>query len=327
MNEADFINRWHAEKASYEAWGRFICDEVEAELKKELGLAFVGFIKIPPKPRLKEDNSLLGKAFHRNKAYADPYENIEDKVGLRFVVLLAADINRISKIVQHSQSWTFSLDKDFEEDRTNRPLEFSYQSKHYVVRAAKEFHVDGVKVAQGTPCELQIRTLLQHAHSELTHDNIYKREPGSDVSKRVERTVAKSMALIEAVDDFFELALAELAEANLEERQALQVMAELYQEFVGLPPLLDKTNALVLSAFKRELGSQLRADLTTLLRQKTFIADLIRDRYDRQFVFRQPWILLAYLLVSTRPNTVKDNWPLTLDEVEMVFVDLGKPFR
>lgn len=327
MNETDFINRWHAEKASYEAWGRFIHGEVEAELRREMGLAFDGFLKIPPRPRLKEDNSLLGKAFHRNKAYLDPYADIEDKVGLRFVVLLAADINRVSKIIETSPSWTFSLDKDFEEDRASRPLEFSYQSKHYVVRAAKDFDVDGIKVAHGTPCEVQIRTLLQHAHSELTHDNIYKREPGSEVSKRVERTVAKSMALIEAVDDFFAQALAELAQANLVERKALQVMASLYSDFVGRPPLLDKTNALVLSAFKDDLGSGLEAELTALLRQKAFIAENIGDRYDRQFVFRQPWILLAYLLVSKKPNTVKEKWPLTLDEVEMVFVDLGKPFR
>lgn len=34
--------------------------------------------------------------------------------------------------------------------------------------------IGGMTVTAGTPCEVQVRTLLQQAHSELTHDTIYK---------------------------------------------------------------------------------------------------------------------------------------------------------
>ena len=324
MTEAEFIERWRSERASYEAWGFFIREEIQQALSKDLGLQVDSFLKIPAQPRLKEENSLLGKAFHRGKAYDDPYQEIEDKVGLRFVVLLAADIGKISALVEAGPRWTWSLDKDFEADRESRPLEFSYQSNHYVVRAKSDLDVCGIRVLAGTPCELQIRTLLQHAHSELTHDNIYKRDPGTEISKKVERTVAKSMALIEAVDDFFAQVLDDLEQANQVERSALIVLTELYQQFVGKAPLVDKTNALVLSAFRAELVPNLRDQLTTLLGRYSFIGGRIADRFDQQYTFRQPWILLAYYLVSVKPNAVRERWPLTLQEIEPVFTDLGR---
>src|SRR3546814_12228521 len=39
----------------------------------------------------------------------------------------------------------------------------------------------------GTPCEVQLRTLLQHAHSQLTHDTIYK--PKTIASSHTKRFV------------------------------------------------------------------------------------------------------------------------------------------
>nr|WP_249804714.1 MULTISPECIES: hypothetical protein [unclassified Bradyrhizobium] len=54
------------------------------------------------------------------------------------------------------------------------PYEFRYQSVHYIVRSRGDQKLDGQNITAGTPCEVQIRTLLQHAHSELTHDTIYK---------------------------------------------------------------------------------------------------------------------------------------------------------
>ncbi|TOO37902.1 (p)ppGpp synthetase, partial [Vibrio parahaemolyticus] len=72
---------------------------------------------------------------------------------------------------------------------------------HYVVRARVDLQVKGLMIKAGTPCEIQVRTLLQHAYAELTHDAVYKAK--TVVEPEVHRTVAKSMALIETTDDFF----------------------------------------------------------------------------------------------------------------------------
>ena len=166
------------------------------------------FLKLPVTPRLKELKSLVDKALFRDKTYTNPYQDITDKVGMRFVVLLSNDIRIVEDAILDIKDWTVSKDRDFEDELRARTLEFAYQSVHYVLRAATEMQYGDAVIPISTPCEVQIRTLLQHAHSELTHDTIYK--PKKTASPEVKRTIAKSMALIEATDDFFVLAMNEL---------------------------------------------------------------------------------------------------------------------
>lgn len=325
MTEAEFLATWQAERHVYDAWGHFVRNEIQEALKAvDPSLDVASFFKIPPVPRVKSDDSLLGKAFHREKPYTDPYQNIEDKVGVRFVVLLTADILRIQAVIEASTSWGASLDKDFEADRDSRPLEFAYQSKHYVVKSLHDVEWSGITIPAGTPCEVQLRTLLQHAHSELTHDNIYKREAGSEVTRKVERTIAKSMALIEAVDDFFELAVNELEKATQIERSALRTLSALYYQHVGKTCNIDKSSAIVLNAFRDRLGTDFQTRLDKLFLTSPFIAAQIKKRFDTQYIFRQPWIILAYLMVSEAPNTTAEKWPLTPEEIRPVYTDLGK---
>lgn len=327
MTEAEFLNRWHAEQSVYAAWGNFVRRRVELRLKaRDATLDLDYFIKVPARPRIKTDDSLLGKAFHRGKKYVDPYAQIEDKVGVRFVVLLSSDIKRISEVIEQEPAWAASLDRDFETERENRPLEFAYQSKHYVLRASEPTQHEGILIPQGIPCEVQLRTLLQHAHSELTHGPIYK--PSSDmlISGRTQRTVAKSMALIEAADDFFELVVQDLQQASEEERYALAVLKTLYEREVGLLPHVDKTSGLVLNAFKGSLGRDLPERIEALLSRYPFVVDRIKERFTRQYSYRQPWILLAYLLASQKPAELKERWPIGMAVLEPVYTDLGRQF-
>ncbi|MCG5262450.1 GTP pyrophosphokinase [Cupriavidus gilardii] len=325
MTEQEFLEKWNSERASYEAWGGFISSEIHASLEAE-GIDVVLFLKIPAIPRLKSDDSLLGKAFHRGKNYDDPYRDIQDKVGIRFVVLLTSHLREIERAIEANANWSYSLDKDFEEERASKPLEFAYQSKHYVVKAARDLEVNGAKIAAGTPCEIQIRTLLQHAHSELTHDTIYKPRSVGQAGHKVHRTVAKSMALIEAADDFFVLVFEELEKATQDERNALRDLTNIYEEIIGITPSADKTNVLVLQAFKSKLGEGLRGRIYAFIERHGFVIDLIRERSRSQYIYRQPWILLAYQLVFSSPRTTKANWPLTADEIRPLFVDLAQPF-
>lgn len=325
MTEAELLAKWQTERHLYDAWGHFVKNEIQEALKAvDPSLDVSCFFKIPPVPRIKSDDSMLGKAFHREKPYTDPYQNIEDKVGVRFVVLLTADILRIQNVIVASTSWSASLDKDFEADRDSRPLEFAYQSKHYVVKSLHDVEWSGIKIPAGTPCEVQLRTLLQHAHSELTHDNIYKREAGSEVARKVERTIAKSMALIEAVDDFFELAVSELEKATEIERSTLRTLSTLYYQHIGKTCNIDKSCAIVLNAFRDRIGTDFQTRLDNLFSTNPFIVTQIIKRFDTQYIFRQPWIILAYLMVSEAPNTTAEKWPLTPDEIRPVYTDLGK---
>jgi len=328
MNEAEFVKKWESEREMYIAWGSFVATKISDALQvADQTLDLKKFLKIPPTPREKELDSLLGKAFHRNKPYKNPYEEIEDKVGVRFVVLLTSDIKNIARVIQTSELWHASLDKDYEAERENRPLEFTYQSVHYVIKAANDLTTEnGVTIPRGTPCEVQLRTLLQHAHSELTHDSIYKRGPGTEVNKKVERTVAKSMALIEAVDEYFIAAIDELAAATQPEREGLETLAAIFYDRIGIRPNKDKTNTLVLQSFRHKLDEDLRQKILAMLDAKPVIASMIKDNFDTQYIYRQPWILLAFLLASSEPAQTAEKWPLTPDELRPVYNDLGIRF-
>lgn len=279
------------------------------------------FLKLPVAPRLKDVKSLVDKALFRDKTYANPYSDITDKVGMRFVVLLSSDIRTVEQSILIDDHWDASKDRDYEDERRLRPLEFAYQSLHYVVRAKRDIEHSGIVIPQGAACEVQVRTLLQHAHSELTHDTIYK--PKKTASAEIKRTVAKSMALIEAADDFFEIVVKELASASRPVRDAIDALSRSYLKCVGIRPEVAKSNVIVLDAFTDKIPADLSARIDALVSDKSYILDRIKTRFDTHHLFRQPVILFAYLMASARPFETKEIWPLTSDDLKLVFLDLG----
>ncbi len=165
MTQDEFITRFKEESSMYHAWGKFVCQEITAELKNVLSEEheIATFLKIPVVPRLKSLTSILNKAFCRGKGYKDPYKEINDKIGIRFVVLLTDDISIVGEIVTKSDKWTYSEDRDFQKERLAQPLVFDYQSKHYIVTNTRDLTFDDVLIKEGVECEIQIRTLLQRS--------------------------------------------------------------------------------------------------------------------------------------------------------------------
>jgi putative GTP pyrophosphokinase len=326
MTEAEFLKCWRSEKPLYEAWGDYILARLIERLAADIApTALDYFLKVPVKPRLKAEESLLDKAFHRKKDYTNPYVNITDKVGMRFVVLLTGDINKICSVVEgYTELWSSSKDKDYEAERREKPLEFSYQSVHYIVRAATDIDHNGITIPAGTPCEIQIRTLLQHAHSELTHDTLYK--PKTTAKPEVRRTVAKSMALIEATDEFFAQAMDSLNSAIATQTELLRMLAKIYAEGVGASAGSERSNQFVIDAFAEKLPADWQKAIPEFFQVKGFIFNKVKERRESSHFFRQPTILLAYYLVNTIPEQAKENWPLDTTDLALVFSDLGKNF-
>lgn len=326
MTEAEFLQRWRAEKPIYAAWGDFVLANITERLTAAIAPVELDyFIKVPAKPRLKAENTLIDKAFHRNKDYADPYANITDKVGMRFVVLLTGDITRVCSVIEScNELWNHSKDRDYEVERLAKPLEFSYQSVHYIVKAATDINHAGTTIPAGTPCEIQIRTLLQHAHSELTHDTLYK--PKTTARPEVKRTVAKSMALIEATDEFFVQAMESLNKVVATQTDLLRLLEKIYAEGVGTPAGSERSNQLVIDAFAEKLPADWQAAIPEFFQAKGFIFDRVKERRDTSHFFRQPVVLLAYYLTSTKPEQTKETWPLDTADLALVFSDLGKKF-
>lgn len=222
--EKEFLRLYEQNKDIYNAWGGYVKEKIYnkvTDIIKKMGISPACFFKISPQARLKEDLSLVQKAFHRNKNYSDPWNDITDKVGCRFVVLLLSDIKIVQKAIEDcADIWFFSHDRDFVKEKLDDPEKFAYQSQHYILKNIKSLNYDGVAIPPNTPCEVQIRTLMQHAYSELTHDTIYK----SDFKQlnNVVRITSRCSALIESTDELFEQATDTLNVLNNMYRELLE---------------------------------------------------------------------------------------------------------
>ncbi|MCE9661927.1 hypothetical protein LY622_00590 [Halomonas sp. M5N1S17] len=321
MNESDFRKTWEEEKPVYRAWGKYVVDKIINSIE-DSDIKSNEFFKIPPGFRLKDDGSLIDKAFYRSgKNYSDPYNQIEDKVGSRFVVLLLEDISRICQIIECSGAWQFDRCKHFDEDRKNDPLLFTYQSVHYILRPKSDLEFDGVTIPCSTPCEVQIRTLLQHAHAELTHDAIYKSK--RTVQPAVHRTVAKSMALIETTDDFFVDVTKQLNFGPLEEHAIPERLDGIYCSVTGYKPHNQKSSIVIWDAFEQFLDQDLIDSIQDLVEKNPHIPEAIKSRYMKGNLYQQSVVLFVYWLLKKKRRRLLSDWPLPKETLDPLANDMG----
>ena len=106
MTEAEFRSRWQKEKSLYETWGDYVSNSIQGAITNQ-GIDLSTFLKVQVTTRVKLENSLVDKAFYRGKEYSNPYDDIEDKVGIRFVVLLIEDIEKVSHAIELNKDWSF----------------------------------------------------------------------------------------------------------------------------------------------------------------------------------------------------------------------------
>ena len=325
MSETELIRRWNEEQPQYKAWGFFIASEMQKLISDHLqDSAVESFLRIPPKARLKETPSLVDKAFYRNKNYRDPYQDITDKVGVRFVVLLNEDVRVVEALLVGSALWNARKDRDYEQERNQNPLLFTYQSLHYIVSSNQDMNVDGTEIRHGTPCEVQIRTLLQHAHSELTHSSLYK--PNQTATPDMVRASARSMALIEVADDYFDRISSQTKDLDLPIEESKRILATIFRERTGISPKFEKSSSLILDALKGALTEDLEAHLRDLLGAHPYIVEKIKTRRIGNSLYAQPVILLIYLLAQTQPAFLKEYWPLNHADIRDLYTDLGISF-
>ena len=321
MNEVEFKELWEAEKAIYKAWGNFVSNKIILELEeKEINVN--EFLKVPARVRLKDNESLIDKAFYRpGKDYLNPYNDIEDKVGVRFVVLFLNDIDKICDIVTKTDEWDFDECKHFDADKAKDPLLFTYQSVHYILKPKNELSYNNVKIPSSVSCELQIRTLLQHAHAELTHDSIYKSK--RTVRPEVHRTVAKSMALIETTDNFFIEAVKQLNYGPLQEFSIINRLDNIYFNITDLKPFNKQSSLVIWDEFEEFISEELVGEIESLVNSNQNISRIIKERYSENHLYQQSIILFVFWLIKKRKSRLLLNWPLPRNHLETFAMELG----
>ena len=320
MNEAEFLEKWNNEKPIYAAWGNYILDKVKVTLSSQ-GRNLEEFFKVSPSSRIKDDDSLVDKAFYRNKSYDNPYREIEDKVGVRFVVLLVDEIREVCDVIENEGSWTAISCRDFDKEKEADPLLFTYQSMHYVLRPNGTIQFSGVEISGDKPCEVQIRTLLQHAHAELTHDTIYKAR--SKAKPEVHRTVAKSMALIETTDDFFGEVTTKLRLEALERYNVVGQLDEIYQGMSDKKSKFLKSSLIIWDTFESFITESLVSEIAQFVESEPTLGESINNHYEDKNIYKQGVILMVYWMLTRHRAELLRNWPLPLSLLQSPANDLG----
>ncbi len=145
------------------------------------------------KGRSKDPQSFATKAL--TKGYANPLEQIGDKAGVRVTVIYSDDVARVETIVRE-QLHVIRCESKLDALAYN---EFGYLGLHCDAQLEDDdeaLAVDGELA--GRRVEVQIRTMVQSAWAEVSHEQLYK--PPAEVPDELKRQIHRLVALVELFD-------------------------------------------------------------------------------------------------------------------------------
>lgn len=192
MNIKDrmIIEEYRKQKADFERLG----DVVHQIMKEMLKDAHIMVNAV--QHRVKEEKSLQGKLY-RKPDELQKFSDLTDILGTRIICYFADDVDRIGKLIEN----TFEI--DWENSTDKRALlkadAFGYLSLHYICLLPA--NAGYPEELLGKKFEVQIRTILQHAWSDVNHDLGYKSEFG--VPREIVREFARLAGLMEIADEEF----------------------------------------------------------------------------------------------------------------------------
>lgn len=317
MDLEAFRNDLVQRRPQLEAWGRFVQSCILERLQgMSVSIQITG-------SRTKDIDSAIGKI--ARKDYDNPLTQMTDIVGVRFVVLISPQIRTVSDALESVAAWTYSLDRDWEKEVESAPETFGYQSRHYVVRSKESFQFDEVQIEANLPCEVQIRTIMQHAYAEMMHDSIYK--ANGTVPPQAKRFAASSMALIETADHLFCETMRLLDEENRPRKQLWDELVGLYRSKIGDTGFGydERLNLEILDQCNEYIGADVAEEIQQMVLERPTIADRIRSRTATDPFWLQPTAFFAYWLVLRDRRHAFDIWPFSSahDAMSLVYSDLG----
>jgi|SRR5690625_1011358 len=319
-DESKLIECFNQIKPDLEKWG----DKVDQLLMNEVLNDIKESIKIPPRARLKSNGSIIFKTFYRKKEYEDPLLEIEDKVGTRIVVLKSTDIDEVQNRIINSNNWKAKITKSINQEIEDKPNIFDYQSLHIVVwpKDSSDYSCSDTKILS---CEIQIRTLLQHAFAEISHDNVYKGPYQND--KDIIRRLAKAMALMEATDDYFCDIFQLLADEERYFSNYMSDLTEIFQELHDDESL--KTKNIESTDLILQLLSEEKIEVPEIKRFVTQNAEKLK-RYTKASnskFFQEPVILLVFYYLENHQTFLRKNWPLNEKLLKSIYSVAGTSYN
>lgn len=333
MNQKDFRDLYIQEQPMYEAWADFVCSKIESSIREFCSSEkeYLEWVKIPPMKRVKSAESLVSKVFVRHYEYykdRDAYNEIQDKAGVRFVVLLTSQLDKISQRIFEIESWDAETSREFDDWKDKDPRLFDYQSVHIIVTNKCDFEYQGSLIKAGTTCEVQVRTLMQHAYAELAHDTIYKGSVKAE--PKVIRSFAKGMALMETTDGLLCEAKQTLDQVSNFIDSWKSTLREEHERYLADSEVVfdDATNDYMIDYLSELLRNHTPSDFSAYLAEYTYVPGKLRHRIDLGIFpeFRESYMLLIYFLAKKDSRRFARKWPYDRRIIEGVYSDVAARF-
>lgn len=159
-----------------------------------------------------KDVDSLDKKIDKKQGKYKSLNDITDLVGIRIITYLESDVDTVSELL----SKEFNIDVPNSTDkRILKSDQFGYKSLHVVCelnenRCALKEYIS----YKGIKCEIQIRSILQHAWAEIEHDLGYKGK--SSIPDEYKRNFNRLAALLETADKEFDRLKSELSKYEKE---------------------------------------------------------------------------------------------------------------
>jgi len=149
--------------------------------------------------RVKDKASLFTKLTKSEEEFSG-FADVPDISGLRIITYFADDVDSVAVMVEKE----FDVDKVRSVDKRKLldPDRFGYLSLHYVVKLPpSRLGLTEYRRLANCHCEIQIRSILQHAWGEIEHDLGYKSKYA--IPEKVRRRFSRLAGLLEIADEEF----------------------------------------------------------------------------------------------------------------------------
>jgi ppGpp synthetase/RelA/SpoT-type nucleotidyltranferase len=194
VNERDWLAGQVAKHRKLHASYQRFAAELESRLREATRIvAPFGIVQV----RAKSISSFAEKAIRKHDELEDPINEFTDLCGARVITRTQAEVAAVSQWVEEA----FVIDWANSGDTALRlePTQFGYRSVHYIVSLPEDEHLP--RGLGGLRAEVQVRTLVEHAWADFSHDLSYKGE--FKLPPRWQRDIAVIAAQLEDVDRAF----------------------------------------------------------------------------------------------------------------------------
>lgn len=202
------LESWYLnERESFEFLARKVASLIE-DLIKMNGIEYHSITF-----RTKDIDSLLIKAKHKN--YVDPKNQIQDYAGVRIVTFVKSDVLKICELIEKE----FNIDVENSSDKSGELGEdkVGYRSIHYVAKLNEQRSGLAEYSLFKEKCfEIQVRTILEHAWADISHDRTYKFDSILPEKNDIRRRFALASASLEMIDREFDRLNKEIKEYAVE---------------------------------------------------------------------------------------------------------------